>query len=137
NPLDMHKCSVRITTEVMLSEVDTDLPMHMIISEARDLAILNRRANKNTTKEVKMKLLAPHNGASPNELQKLYNNQRIANHYRYPIAIAFKVVGRSRSKEEAIELGHAYELFIRTLPLSEITKECLCNNIFANWLSEE
>ncbi|CAG8763265.1 5653_t:CDS:2 [Cetraspora pellucida] len=310
--------------EIMLSEVDTDLPMRMIISgnyilqniiheraisrinlsqEACDLAILNRRANKNTTKEVKMKLLAPHNSVSPNELQKLYNNQRsicddvklhqllerddlrirkntgpwtivhklvtgilkekgdilyyqqsdinvnedidrkydlnsdsapvlflvvedcagygtpiafgvsnkennhtirlaveayieltngkgfmrirhcaqkwhpyamidkhhptkqglqpifhklilcwfhimqtlrkhfkdlrIADHYRYSIAIAFKVVDRSRNKEEAIELGHAYELFIRTLPLPEITKECLCNDIFANWLSEE
>ncbi|CAG8822522.1 17287_t:CDS:2, partial [Racocetra persica] len=47
------------------------------------------------------------------------------------------VVSRSRNKEKAIELGHAYELFIRTLPLPEITKECLYNDIFANWLSEE
>ncbi|CAG8791208.1 5163_t:CDS:1, partial [Cetraspora pellucida] len=31
NPLDMHKCDVRVITEVMLSEVDTDFPVHMII----------------------------------------------------------------------------------------------------------
>ncbi|CAG8589171.1 4523_t:CDS:2, partial [Scutellospora calospora] len=96
NPLNMHKYSIWITIEVILSEVDTDLPMHMIISgnhisqniiqeraisswinlsqEARDLAILNYQANKYTTKEIKMKLLASHNRASQNELQKLYDN---------------------------------------------------------------
>ncbi|CAG8799534.1 36382_t:CDS:2, partial [Racocetra persica] len=31
NPLDMHKCSVRIITKVILSEVDTDYPVHLII----------------------------------------------------------------------------------------------------------
>ncbi|CAG8831067.1 14848_t:CDS:2, partial [Cetraspora pellucida] len=31
NPLDMHKCSVRVITEVIISEVDTDFPVHMII----------------------------------------------------------------------------------------------------------
>ncbi|CAG8794109.1 12741_t:CDS:2, partial [Racocetra persica] len=117
NPLDMHKCSIRITTEVMLSEVDTDLSMHMIIS-----------ANKNTTKEVKMKLLAPHNSVSPNKLQKLHNNQRsICDDVKLRQLLERDDLRcrRSRSKEEAIELGHAYELFIRTLPLPEITKECV------------
>ncbi|CAG8625901.1 3776_t:CDS:2 [Cetraspora pellucida] len=61
----------------------------------------------------------------------------IADHYQYPIAIAFKIVDRSRTKEKAIELGYTYELFIRTLSLPEITKEHLCNNMFANCLSEE
>ncbi|CAG8805079.1 14114_t:CDS:2, partial [Racocetra persica] len=162
---------------------DTDLSMHMIISgnhvpqniiheraisrinlsrEACDLAILNHRANKNTTKEVKMKLLASHNGALPNELQKLYNNQRTIDNSHELVTGILKEKGvilyyqqpninvnedidekydlnsdsaqvlslvvedcRSRSKEEAIELGHVYELFIRTLLLPEITKECV------------
>ncbi|CAG8690105.1 10604_t:CDS:2 [Cetraspora pellucida] len=56
-------------------------------------------------------------------LRECLKDLRIADYYRYPIAIAFKVVDRSKSKEEVIELGHAYELFIRTLPLPEITKE--------------
>ncbi|CAG8848225.1 2060_t:CDS:1, partial [Racocetra persica] len=68
----------------MLSEVNTNLPMHMIIRgnhvpqsiiqqittpsrinlshEARDLAIISHRADKYTTKEIKMKLLASYNG---------------------------------------------------------------------------
>ncbi|CAG8694776.1 2596_t:CDS:2, partial [Gigaspora rosea] len=64
-------------------------------------------------------------------------NLRIDNHYRYPIAIAFKIVGRSRDKEEALKLGKAYQSFIKSLPLTENAKESLCNDIFANWLSEE
>ncbi|CAG8820073.1 21718_t:CDS:2, partial [Cetraspora pellucida] len=48
---------------------------------------------------------------------------RIDNRYWYPIAIAFKIVGRSRSKEEALELGEAYKTFIKFLPLTEIAKE--------------
>ncbi|KAF0438404.1 proteophosphoglycan ppg4 [Gigaspora margarita] len=63
-------------------------------------------------------------------------NLRIDNHYRYPIAIAFKIVGQSRDKEEALKLGKAYQSFIKFLPLTEIAKESLCNDIFANWLSE-
>ncbi|CAG8832027.1 25738_t:CDS:1, partial [Gigaspora rosea] len=31
NPLDMYKCSVRIITKVMLSEVDTEYPVRLII----------------------------------------------------------------------------------------------------------
>ena len=97
NPFDMHNCSVQIITEVMLSDVSSELPVRMTIKgshvpsnvaqeaaqpsrlnlsrEARDLAIMSRRADRNTTKEVKMKLLAPHNGASENELKQLYTNQ--------------------------------------------------------------
>lgn len=94
---DMHRCSVRVITKVMLSDVGTDLPVHMQISgahvppnvvhettgplrinlsrEARDLAIISHRADKRTTKEVKMKLLAQHNGASENQLTQLYESQ--------------------------------------------------------------
>ncbi|RIB13427.1 hypothetical protein C2G38_2325832 [Gigaspora rosea] len=97
NPFDMHKCSVRIFTEVMLSEVESEFPMHMTIKgnhvpqniireatalsrinlsrEVRDLAITSHRADKRITKEIKMKLLAPHNGSSQSELEHLYHNQ--------------------------------------------------------------
>ncbi|RIB29555.1 hypothetical protein C2G38_2155016 [Gigaspora rosea] len=46
-------------------------------------------------------------------------------------------VGRSRSKKEALELGEAYRSFIKSLPLMEITKDSLCNDLYSNWLSEE
>ncbi|RIB06403.1 hypothetical protein C2G38_2046819 [Gigaspora rosea] len=346
NPFDMHKCSVRILTEV--SEIDTEFPVCMTIKgshvlqniiqetnalsrinlnrEARDLAIKSHRADKCTTKEIKMKLLAPYNNALQNELEHLYNSQnficddiklqqlierdslharkqigpwtnmnapednpehyyqltlrdnlwlqqacnfgsfcfginskydlnsdnapilplvvkdnagfgtpiafgvsnkennytirltveavqrnvpcnnnncnheyyyrelannkgfmrirkcaqlwqpfaminkyrptkrglqpilrgvilcwfhimqtlgerlkdlRIDDRYRYPIAMVFKIVGRSRSKKEALELGEAYRSFIKSLPLMEITKDLLCNNLYLNWISEE
>ncbi|CAG8589152.1 4522_t:CDS:2 [Scutellospora calospora] len=52
-------------------------------------------------------------------------------------AVKQNIPCQSRSKEEAIELSDVYELFIRSLSLSEITKEYLCNDMFANWLFEE
>ncbi|CAG8737294.1 21790_t:CDS:2 [Gigaspora margarita] len=51
--------------------------------------------------------------------------------------MAFKIVGRSRSKKEALELGEAYKSFIKSLSLIEITKDLLCNDLYSNWLSEE
>ncbi|CAG8797418.1 24336_t:CDS:2, partial [Racocetra persica] len=70
--------------EVMLSEVETEFSMHMtikgnhvpqnIIKEATALSRINL-TDKRTTKEIKMKLLASHNGASQYELEHLYNNQ--------------------------------------------------------------
>ncbi|CAG8636492.1 16425_t:CDS:2 [Cetraspora pellucida] len=93
----MHKCSVRILTEVMLSEVETEFSVRMTIKgnyillniiretfalsrinlnrEAHDLAITSHRADKRTMKEIKMKLLAPHNDISQNELECLYSGQ--------------------------------------------------------------
>ncbi|CAG8737285.1 21789_t:CDS:2 [Gigaspora margarita] len=85
NPFDMHKCSIRILTEVILSEIDTEFPNIIrettVLSrinlnrEAQDLAIKSHRADKHTTKEIKMKLLAPYNNALQNELEHLYNSQ--------------------------------------------------------------
>ncbi|CAG8828883.1 28504_t:CDS:1, partial [Racocetra persica] len=97
NPFDMHKYSVRILTEVMLSEVEMEFSICMSIKgnhippniirkttalsqinlsrEARDLAITNHRADKQTTKEIKIKLLTPYNGNSQNELERLYSGQ--------------------------------------------------------------
>ncbi|CAG8852025.1 1794_t:CDS:1, partial [Racocetra persica] len=33
NPFDMHKCSIRILTEVMLSEVEIEFPIRMSIKD--------------------------------------------------------------------------------------------------------
>ncbi|CAG8846736.1 6864_t:CDS:2, partial [Racocetra persica] len=45
---------------VMLSEVEMEFPIRMSI-KVRDLAITNHQADKQTIKEIKMKLLIPHN----------------------------------------------------------------------------
>ncbi|CAG8783679.1 4947_t:CDS:2, partial [Gigaspora rosea] len=50
--------------------------------------------------------------------------------------MAFKIVGRSKSKKEALELGEAYRLFIKSLPLMEITKDSLCKPMTTNNLTE-
>ncbi|CAG8779588.1 30490_t:CDS:1, partial [Racocetra persica] len=82
---------------VILSEVEIEFSIRMFIKgnhilpniirettalsrinlskEAHDLAITNHRADKQTTKEIKMKLLVPHNGNSQNELEHLYSGQ--------------------------------------------------------------
>ncbi|CAG8721455.1 7392_t:CDS:2, partial [Racocetra persica] len=153
NLLDMHKCSVQIITKVILSEVNTNLPMRMIIRgnhvlqsiiqqittpsqinlshEVCDLAIISHQANKRTTKEIKMKLLASYNGVSQYELEQLYRNQNsISKQGLQPIlrglilcwfhimqTLAFKAVGHSKTKEEALELVKAYQAFIESLPL--------------------
>ncbi|CAG8678284.1 19442_t:CDS:2, partial [Gigaspora rosea] len=93
---DLQVCAVY---EVMLTEVDSDHPVRMIIKgnhvpqniiqqttalsqinlsrEAQDLVIKSRRANKRTPKEIKSKLLALHNGASQHELQNLYIHELV------------------------------------------------------------
>ncbi|CAG8836308.1 12110_t:CDS:1, partial [Gigaspora margarita] len=83
----------RIVTKVMLSRVAERLliqlyvegqhiPMNISIQHKstitclnlsrniRDQVILNRHANKSTAKEIKLKLLAPFNGTSREQLEK-------------------------------------------------------------------
>ncbi|CAG8696739.1 35591_t:CDS:2, partial [Racocetra persica] len=54
-----------------------------------------------------------------------FKNLRIDDHYHYPISIAFKIVGQSQSVDEALKLEEAYQLFIKSLPFTEVTKEFL------------
>ncbi|RIB11093.1 hypothetical protein C2G38_2262485 [Gigaspora rosea] len=97
--LGIHLICISAVYEVMLTEVDSDHPVRMIIKgnhvpqniiqqttalsqinlsrEAQDLVIKSRRANKRTPKEIKSKLLALHNGASQHELQNLYSQHLI------------------------------------------------------------
>ncbi|CAG8754594.1 11540_t:CDS:2 [Gigaspora margarita] len=66
--------SVQILPEVVLSEVETEFPLCMTI-KVHDLIITSHHADKQMTKEIKIKLLAPHNSISQNELEHLYNSQ--------------------------------------------------------------
>ncbi|EXX57458.1 hypothetical protein RirG_206970 [Rhizophagus irregularis DAOM 197198w] len=47
------------------------------------------------------------------------NKWQIPAKFRYPIALAFKIVGRSRTEETAIEMAKKYIEFINTLPLEK------------------
>ncbi|CAG8781574.1 1364_t:CDS:2, partial [Rhizophagus irregularis] len=47
------------------------------------------------------------------------NKWQIPAKFRYPIALAFKIVGRSRTEETAIEMAKKYIEFINTLPTIE------------------
>ncbi|CAG8766783.1 13402_t:CDS:2, partial [Gigaspora rosea] len=92
NRNDMHKCKVHIITKVMLSMVAEQFPIQLYIQgqhiptnvftqhesavthlnlsrNIRDQVILSRRADGCTMKEIKLKLLAPFNGISKEQLE--------------------------------------------------------------------
>ncbi|KAF0450146.1 proteophosphoglycan ppg4 [Gigaspora margarita] len=56
---------------------------------------------------------------------------------RYPIALAFKIVGRSRSDEEAVEMGEEYNKFINSLSLDNNIKDHLIRDLRVNWICDE
>jgi hypothetical protein len=57
--------------------------------------------------------------------------------FRYPIALAFKIVGRSRTEETAIEMAKQYNEFINTLLLEKTKKDKLIDNLSKNWMCTE
>ncbi|CAB5194745.1 unnamed protein product [Rhizophagus irregularis] len=66
-----------------------------------------------------------------------FNQWAIPWQIRYPIAIAFKIIGRSRTEEQALELGSLYKSFIDKLSLSFEKKNKLKNDLFKNWICDE
>ncbi|KAF0559078.1 proteophosphoglycan ppg4 [Gigaspora margarita] len=56
---------------------------------------------------------------------------------RYPIAMAFKIVGRSRSDEDVSKMEKEYNEFICSLPLDIDTKNFLMRDLKMNWICEE
>jgi hypothetical protein len=57
--------------------------------------------------------------------------------FRYPIALAFKIVGRSRTEETAIKMAEKYIEFINTLPLEKTKKDKLIDDLSKNWMCTE
>ncbi|CAB4389553.1 unnamed protein product [Rhizophagus irregularis] len=55
----------------------------------------------------------------------------------YPIALAFKIVGCSRTKETAIKMAKKYIEFINTLPLEKTKKDKLIDDLSKNWMCTE
>ncbi|PKB97279.1 hypothetical protein RhiirA5_468619 [Rhizophagus irregularis] len=55
----------------------------------------------------------------------------------YPLALAFKIIGRSRTEDEAKELGLLYQDFVNSLKLSENVKQKLITDLNRNWLCDE
>ncbi|PKC54138.1 hypothetical protein RhiirA1_507803 [Rhizophagus irregularis] len=56
---------------------------------------------------------------------------------RYPLAIAFKIVGRSRSVKQCEELAIEYKKFINSLDLANNVKQKIIKDIYNNWISDE
>ncbi|RIB23534.1 hypothetical protein C2G38_2242639 [Gigaspora rosea] len=56
---------------------------------------------------------------------------------RYPIALAFKIVGQSKLDEEAYIMEKEYEQFIYSLPLNDNTKNLLVSDLKTNWICDE
>ncbi|CAG8507221.1 8491_t:CDS:2 [Scutellospora calospora] len=66
-----------------------------------------------------------------------FRTQKIDWNLRYPIALAFKIIGRCRSITEAREMAIEYKNFINSLPISVNTKAFFINDLEDNWLSQE
>ncbi|CAB4392942.1 unnamed protein product [Rhizophagus irregularis] len=65
------------------------------------------------------------------------NKWQIPAKFRYPIALAFKIVGRSQTEETAIEMAKKYIEFINTLPLEKTKKDKLIDDLSKNWMCTE
>ncbi|CAB5217590.1 unnamed protein product [Rhizophagus irregularis] len=65
------------------------------------------------------------------------NNWNISWPLRYPIALAFKIIGRSRSVDLAKELGLLYVNFINSLDLKQDLKNKLIKDLNNNWICDE
>ncbi|CAG8735385.1 20649_t:CDS:2, partial [Cetraspora pellucida] len=100
NEFDMHKCSVRVITKVMLSQIKTEFLMQVILSgshissiliphistinrinlnyETRDIVIHGRHESNMTTTQIMRNLLAPTNNAPKNELKEILDNKKFA-----------------------------------------------------------
>ncbi|PKY15305.1 hypothetical protein RhiirB3_380819 [Rhizophagus irregularis] len=66
-----------------------------------------------------------------------FNQLNIPWSLRYPLALAFKVIGRSRTEEESKELGLLYHDFVNSLKLSDNIKQKLITDLDQNWLCDE
>ncbi|GBB97117.1 hypothetical protein RclHR1_02920002 [Rhizophagus clarus] len=65
------------------------------------------------------------------------NKWQIPAKFKYPIALAFKIVGRSRTEETAIEMVKQYNEFVSTLPIEKTKKDKLIDDLSKNWMSAE
>jgi uncharacterized membrane protein len=54
--------------------------------------------------------------------------------FRYPIALAFKIIGRCRTEELAIQMVGLYNEFINSLPMERIKKDKLIDDLSKNWM---
>ncbi|CAG8669079.1 17737_t:CDS:2, partial [Cetraspora pellucida] len=66
-----------------------------------------------------------------------FRTQKIDWSLRYPIALAFKIVGRCRSVFEAKEMAIEYKSFIYSLPISIEAKAFFVRDLEENWISQE
>jgi hypothetical protein len=58
-------------------------------------------------------------------------------YFRYSIALGFKLIGRCRTKENAIQMNSLFNIFIDNLDLSSNNKEKIKKDIQNNWMCNE
>ncbi|CAG8827144.1 19328_t:CDS:2, partial [Cetraspora pellucida] len=115
NPLDMHKYSVRVITELMLSEVDTDFPVHMIIKGnhvlqniIQEKTVLSRINLSREQKGVVLYYQQPDTNAPENSSERYYQLTLIVeDNARYGTSIAFGV--SNKENNYTIRLAYHYE----------------------------
>ncbi|PKC70304.1 hypothetical protein RhiirA1_501757 [Rhizophagus irregularis] len=56
---------------------------------------------------------------------------------RYPIALGYKIIGRSRTEEESADMARLFKVFIDSLPLSYAQKNLIKDDLETNWISDE
>ena len=99
NANDMHLCQVRVILECQISWLNSPTPLKISIQNThlphnfpdaqpphvtrinldlstRDMVLKSRRADHHTAKEIKIKMLAPLNGASEEKIKEALNNQQ-------------------------------------------------------------
>jgi len=81
----------------------------------------------------------------PHQLRQVYNwlcqilthsnNCFLKN--RYLITLGFKIIGRCRTEEEALEMSIHYKELINSLPLTQEQKKRLTDDLDNNWMCDE
>ncbi|POG82010.1 uncharacterized protein OCT59_029956 [Rhizophagus irregularis] len=66
-----------------------------------------------------------------------FNQWNIPWSLRYPLALAFKIIGRSRTENKSKELGLLYQNFVNSLKLPNNIKQKLIADLNQNWLCDE
>ncbi|CAB4415593.1 unnamed protein product [Rhizophagus irregularis] len=56
---------------------------------------------------------------------------------RYPLAIAFKIIGRSRSVKQCEGLAVEYAEFVNSLNLNDNIKQKIISDLYNNWICDE
>ncbi|CAI2182233.1 1074_t:CDS:2 [Funneliformis geosporum] len=73
-------------------------------------------------------------------MQKLAENLKnwdVSRSLRYPIALGYKIIGRSRTEEESADMARLFKVFIDSIPLTCVQKNSIKEDLDINWMNDE